>query len=122
MAPVSSTYEKLNMTLFAGTTSGVFALNGANPRLVGLPRQLISHLATNSDKLCAAVPVRGPVHDMTGLPGDDLARDLASGLHVATLSPHQEPQWKHVWEGDARSCAVSETAHHLLVGWWEPAK
>ncbi|GAB4823837.1 hypothetical protein N2152v2_010883 [Parachlorella kessleri] len=108
------------MSLFAGTSSGVFALNGANSRLVGLPRQLISHLAANSDKLCAAVPVRGPIHGMTSLPGDDQARDLASGLHVATLSPQQEPRWEHVWEGDARSCAVSESAHHLYVG-TEPA-
>jgi hypothetical protein len=104
------------MALYAGTASGVFLLKNGHPRLVGLPKQIITHLAVGQSFVGAAVPARGPVHDMTSLPS---ASEQLPGLHVASISgdaQHEDLGWRRVWEGDARAVALSDAAGAWFVG------
>ena len=108
--------------LYAGTAAGVYSATIGPPkaRLVGLGGQLVTHIAVSKGAVLAAVPVRGPVHEMTE---HTAAGEAAQpGLHIA--APPAEPaaqaagplKWRRVWEGDARSCAVDAAGGALFVG------
>lgn len=103
--------------LFVGTAAGVFAVcPAAQPRLVGLSNQIITHLAAGQHTLLAAVPRRAHVHDMTDLPSRD--DNQRPGLHATPTTADLDPKtaWRELWEGDARSCALDEHSGTMFVG------
>ncbi len=99
----------MTANLFVGTSAGAYSVASGQARLLGLPKQIVTHLGVGQNVLLAAVPKRGPVHSMTQLP--EGTSDHRPGLHVVAAigaEPVTEQQWRQVWEGDARSCAVAD--------------
>ncbi|KAL4425844.1 hypothetical protein ABPG75_009860 [Micractinium tetrahymenae] len=116
-----------NMSLFLGTTSGLFLRPAGRPAsLIGLDGSLVTHLAAAGERVAAAVPVPGPVHKMyTADHAPSADAPWASGMHLlhpsgTTSDAPAAYTADRVWQGDVRSCCAWAGGQGLAVG-TEPA-